>query len=82
MEWLYVRIQSNSLGDYMSEYEQIMHFGIRAICPDTFLVGVQFTFAQVAQLRWTNWRIDVSSRILKVYQQLLCSLKIVMLYSL
>ena len=48
MEWLYVWIQSNSLDDHMSGYGQIAQAVIRAICPDTFLVGVQFKFAQVA----------------------------------
>ena len=60
-EWLYVLIWSNSIGQH-SDY-----------LPDTFLVGVQL---KLAQLRWTDWRLDVNSQILKVYQAgVICPVK-------
>ena len=47
MEWLYVWIRSNSLGDDTSGYGQIAYVAIKAICLDTFLIRIQFKFAQV-----------------------------------
>ena len=39
-EWQYVRIRTNSLGDYSSGYGQIAYVGPQAICPDIFLAGI------------------------------------------
>ena len=73
-ELLYVRIRTNSLGDYSSGYGWIAYVVPQAICPDIFLAKVQFRFAQAAQLRWMSWPLDANYQTFNDYRQLLNTL--------